>query len=121
MIAGRLGAIRKTEEAIPRTVKRLRRNASRAGEVLQPETLEYATSIIVFTTYAPCTFSAAVILQWYRVRGQVELAFKRFPSLASPRPRSLARTCVAEWGVAMANATAISSGERHVTEETPEV
>jgi len=82
VIAGRLGAIRKTEEAIKRAVKQLRRNASRDGEVLQPETLEYAKYIIVFTTFAPLTFSASVILQWYRVRWQVELAFKRLKSLA---------------------------------------
>jgi Transposase DDE domain len=82
VIAGRLGAIRKTEEAIKRAVKQLRRNASRDGEVLQPETLEYAKYLIVFTTFAPLTFSASVILQWYRVRWQVELAFKRLKSLA---------------------------------------
>lgn len=82
VIAGRLCAIRKTEEAITRAVKQLRRNASRDGAVLQPETLEYAKYIIVFTTFDPCTFSAAVILQWYRVRWQVELAFKRLKSLA---------------------------------------
>jgi hypothetical protein len=82
VIAGRLCAIRKTEEAIKRAIKQLRRNASRDGEVLQPETLEYAKYIIVFTTFAPLTFSASVILQWYRVRWQVELAFKRLKSLA---------------------------------------
>ncbi len=82
VIAGRLCAIRKTEEAIKRTEKQLRRNASRDGEVLQPETLEYAKDISVFTTFAPLTFSASVILQWSRVRWQVELAFKRLKSLA---------------------------------------
>jgi hypothetical protein len=81
VIVGRLCAIRKTEEAIKRAVKQLRRNASRDGEVLQPETLEYAKYIIVFTTFTPLTFSASVILQWYRVRWQVELAFKRLKSL----------------------------------------
>lgn len=82
VIAGRLCAIRKTEEAIKRAVKQLRRNASRDGEVLQPETLEYAKYIIVFTTFDLLTFSASAILQWYRVRWQVELAFKRLKSLA---------------------------------------
>jgi hypothetical protein len=82
VIAGRVCAIRKTEEAIKRTEKQLRRNASKQGEVLQPETLEYAKYLIVFTTFAPLTFSTAMILQWYRVRWQVELAFKRLKSLA---------------------------------------
>jgi hypothetical protein len=82
VIVGRVCAIRKTEEAIKRAEKQLRRNASKSGEVLQPDTLEYAKYIIVFTTFAPPTFSAAVVLQWYRVRWQVELAFKRLKSLA---------------------------------------
>jgi hypothetical protein len=82
VIAGRVCAIRKTEDAITRAHKQLRRNASRDGEVLQPETLEYAKYVIVFTTFDPLTFSAEMILQWYRVRWQVELAFKRLKSLA---------------------------------------
>jgi Transposase DDE domain len=82
LITGRVCAIRKTEEAITRAHKQLRRNASRDGEVLQPETLEYAKYVIVFTTFDPLTFSASRILQWYRVRWQVELAFKRLKSLA---------------------------------------
>jgi hypothetical protein len=40
VIAGRRCAIRKTEEAIKRAEKQLRRHASRDGEVRQPETLE---------------------------------------------------------------------------------
>ena len=82
VIAGRLCAIRKTNEAIKRTEKQLRRNASRDREKLQPETLEYAKYVIVFTTFDRLTFSASLILQWYRVRWQVELAFKRLKSLA---------------------------------------
>jgi hypothetical protein len=47
VITGRVCAIRKTEEAIKRAEKQLRRNASRDREVLQPETLEYAKYVIV--------------------------------------------------------------------------
>jgi hypothetical protein len=82
VIAGRMCALRKTEEAIKRAEKQLRRNASKSGEVLQPDTLEYAKYIIVFTTFAPLTFPADVVLHWYRVRWQVELAVKRLKSLA---------------------------------------
>ena len=71
VIAGRLWAIRKTEEAIKRAEKQLRRDASRDGEVLQPGTLEYAKYVVVFTTFDSLTCSAAVILPWYRVRWQV--------------------------------------------------
>jgi hypothetical protein len=82
VIAGRLCAIRKTEEAIKRAEKRLRRRASKKGEVLQADTLEYAKYVIVFTTFDPTTFSAAEVLHWYRLRWQVELLFKRLKSLA---------------------------------------
>src|SRR5262249_29613931 len=82
VIVGRVCAVRKTEEAIKRTEKQLRRNASKQGEVLQPETLEYAKYIIVFTTFDPLTFSAEAVLHWYRVRWQGELAFKRLTALA---------------------------------------
>ncbi len=81
-IAGRVCEIRKTEAAIKRAEKRLRREASKSGEALHPDTLAYAKYIIVFTTFAPRTFCAAVVLQWCRVRRQVKLAFKRLKSLA---------------------------------------
>ena len=82
VITGRVCAVGKTEEAINRTEKQLRRNASKQGEALQPETLEYAKYIIVFTTFDPLTFRADAVLHWYRVRWQVELAFKRLKSRA---------------------------------------
>ena len=62
VIVGRVCAVRKTEGAIKRTEKLLRRNASKQGEVRQPETLEYAKYIIVFTTFDPLTFSADAVL-----------------------------------------------------------
>jgi hypothetical protein len=81
-IAGRRWAIRQTEEASNRAGKQLRRTASRDGEVLQPQTLEYAKYRLVFPTFAPLPFSASVILQGDRVRWPVELAFTRLKSLA---------------------------------------
>lgn len=82
VIAGRLWASRKTEAALKRAVKQRRRHASRDGEVRQPETLEYAKYLSVFTTFDPLPFSAAVLLQWSRVRWPVALAFTRLKSLA---------------------------------------
>lgn len=81
-IAGRVCAIRKTEEAIEQAAKRLRRRASKKGEELRGTTLEYAKYVIVFTTFAPQTLSATEVLPWYRLRWQVELVFKRLKSLA---------------------------------------
>jgi hypothetical protein len=82
VIAGRVCAIRKTAEAIKRAEKQLRRTASKHGKVLRPATVEYAKYISVFTTFDPFTFSATPALHWYRIRWQVELAFKRLKSLA---------------------------------------
>lgn len=82
VIPGRLCALRKSEEAIKLTMKKLKRKASKRGREIQPETWEYAKYVMVFTTFSPQWFSAAEILQWYRIRWQVELVFKRFKSLA---------------------------------------
>lgn len=79
-IAGRLCALRKSASAIAKAERRLRRTASRKGTHLRPETLEYAQYVMVFTTWART--SAADILEWYRVRWQIELVFKRLKSLA---------------------------------------
>ena len=38
--------------------------------------------VIVFTTFPEPPFSAEDVLEWYRLRWQVELVFKRFKSLA---------------------------------------
>ena len=79
---GRICAIRKTNEAIELAIGKLRRRASKRGHTLRPETLEYAKYIIVFTTFPEHKFSANDILQWYRIRWQVELVFKRFKQIA---------------------------------------
>lgn len=81
-IQGRLCAIRKSEEAIAIAHKKLKRNASKKGHKLQPETLEYAKYVILFTTFPESDFSAEEVLEWYRLRWQIELVFKRFKSLA---------------------------------------
>ena len=49
---------------------------------MQPETLRFACYVIVFTTYPAEQFPASEVLEWYRLRWQVELVFKRFKSLA---------------------------------------
>ena len=81
-VPGRICALRKTGEAIAVAHGNLRRKASRQGRQLQPETLRFACYVIVFTTYPPERFPAAEVLEWYRLRWQVEPVFKRFKSLA---------------------------------------
>jgi hypothetical protein len=77
---GRVCALRKSETAIQSAERKLHRKASKKQTMLRPETLEYAQYVIVFTTWK--TAPAKQILEWYRVRWQIELAFKRMKSLA---------------------------------------
>ncbi len=80
--SGRVCALRKTGEAIRLAHRHLRQQASRKGQQLRPETLEYAKYVIVFTTFPAARSSAPEVLEWYRTRWQVELVFQRFKSLA---------------------------------------
>ena len=81
-VEGRICVIRKTEEAIRLAQTKLRRNAQNKGHSLRPDTLEYAKYVIVFTTFPEDSFTDIDVLQWYRIRWQVELVFKRFKSIA---------------------------------------
>ena len=81
-VAGRVCAVRKTQAAIAATQRKLQQEARKNGRKLQPQTLEYAKFVVVFTTFPVAEFSALLVLEWYRVRWQVELVFKRFKSIA---------------------------------------
>lgn len=81
-VKGRLCIIRKTEEAIKISHKKLKRHASKKGIEVKPETLIYAKYVIVFTTFPENQFTAFDILEWYRIRWQIELVFKRFKQIA---------------------------------------
>lgn len=81
-VQGRVCVIRKSEEAISIAHKKLKRAASKKGNELKPDTLEFAKYVILFTTFPGNEFSAESVLDWYRLRWQVELVFKRFKSLA---------------------------------------
>ena len=81
-VSGRVCAIRKSEEAIKLALDKIRKEAVRKGRKVQPQTLKFARFVILFTTFPEQTFDASQVLQWYRIRWQVELVFKRFKSLA---------------------------------------
>jgi hypothetical protein len=81
-ISGRLCAIRKSNEAIEISLQKVRRNAQKSGHSIKPETLEFAKHVIIFSNYPADSFSVKEILDWYRIRWQVELVFKRFKSIA---------------------------------------
>lgn len=79
-IAGRVCALRKTEQQIAKAHRRIKRQASTEQLKTKPEAWEYAKYVAVFTT--DTIASSETILQWYQVRWQIELAFKRLKSLA---------------------------------------
>jgi hypothetical protein len=81
-IAGRLCALRKSEEATERARRKIARKAQQGGPTPKAETLQYARYVMVFTTVPESDFSTAEVLEWYRVRWQIELVFKRLKTLA---------------------------------------
>jgi len=82
-INGRLCAIRKSNEAIKLAQEKARREAKKKGHKVRPETLEFAKYVLLFTTFPESEFACKDVLDWYRLRWQVELVFKRFKSLAA--------------------------------------
>jgi hypothetical protein len=79
-VAGRVCAVKKSKAAAERARARAERDSRRGGHQVQPETLEAAEYIFVFTTLA-AHVPAPAILEIYRGRWQVELTFKRLKSL----------------------------------------
>ena len=80
LIAGRLCAIRKSEVAAQKGRRRVQRESQRSGSQVRPETLEAAGYVFAFTTL-PDTIAAQAVMELYRGRWQIELAFKRLKSL----------------------------------------
>lgn len=81
-IAGRICALRKTRTAIEHAQRKLKRLASKHCQEIKPETLEFAKFVTVFTNFPPEEFPAKDVLEYYRLRWQVELVFKRFKQIA---------------------------------------
>lgn len=77
----RVCALKKSEEAAEKTRKKVRRIASKKGQKLRADTLEAAGYVIVLTTTPSTILSATRVLEIYRARWQVELAFKRMKSI----------------------------------------
>jgi IS4 transposase len=77
----RLIARRKPQEAIEAEHKRLRQNASRKQTKLDPRSLIAAEYVVLATSLAEEEFPADEVLAVYRLRWQIELAFKRLKSL----------------------------------------
>jgi len=79
-ISGRLIALRQSSEATRWAQKRLRRRALRSRLTVTPEALEFTEYFLLWTTLPP-TVATAQVLEWYRLRWQIELVFKRMKSI----------------------------------------
>jgi Transposase DDE domain len=80
-LAVRLIVQRKAPEAAEATRSALRRTAARKGKALDPRSLIAADFMILATSLPKSGYSAKAILAAYRLRWQIELAFKRLKSL----------------------------------------
>ncbi|OAV49868.1 transposase, partial [Rhizobium sp. WYCCWR10014] len=78
----RLIVRRKDPQQAQAEQKRLLKDARKRGKQPDPRSLEAAKYILLLTSLPAATFAPADILALYRFRWQIELAFKRFKSLA---------------------------------------
>jgi hypothetical protein len=77
----RVCAVRKSAAAYAKCVKAIEAEARKKHRVVRPGTLEYAKYVIVLTTLGVEVLETRGVLETYRSRWQVELAFKRLKSL----------------------------------------
>ena len=79
--AVRLVAAKLDPAAARRARRRRRRKAQQAGRTITAPTLAVAGWLLLITTLAAATWSAAAVLYVYRARWQVELVFKKMKQL----------------------------------------
>jgi len=79
-VALRICAMRLSEEAAEQSVRRAQKELSKKQRNLDPETLALHRYVIVATSL-PDSLSARQVLELYRARWQIELAFKRLKSI----------------------------------------
>lgn len=77
----RLIILCKTPEAAARSQARARAASRRGGHAVQPQTLRAADVVMLVTSLDQERYPAADVLALYRLRWQVEIAFKRLKSL----------------------------------------
>lgn len=80
VIPGRLIAVKRSRAATLHEQKRLRRKASRNQTSVSQSSLEAAAYFFLWTTLGEA-ISAKQLLKLYRIRWQIELAFKRMKSI----------------------------------------
>lgn len=76
----RLCALRKSKASAALAERKAEKKARKKGHQVRPETLKLAGFVLVLTSL-PSSWGAVLILELYRARWQVELAFKRLKQL----------------------------------------
>ncbi len=77
----RLVAVKKSREAAEKSIQQAKRKARKNGRKPDPRSLKAAWYTYVLTDLTPGDVSAKHVLELYRLRWQIELAFKRIKSL----------------------------------------
>lgn len=77
----RLCVLRKPDTATAEARRRMRRKASRNGHQPRESSLAAAAYVMILTSLPESEFTPAAVLELYRCRWQIELAFKRLKSL----------------------------------------
>jgi hypothetical protein len=80
-IRGRLIAVKRGRQAARRARRQTRRKAQRRQETISKEALFLAGYVFLWTTIPSRVMVATQIMELYRVRWQIELAFKRMKSI----------------------------------------
>ena len=80
-VKARLCAIRKSRQAAEEAKRAILKTASKKQRTVKPETLEYAEYILVITTLNRHQLQPRGVLELYRARWQVEVAFKRLKGI----------------------------------------
>lgn len=76
-LPGRVVALKLPAPLARQAARRAARRAAKQQKRLDPRSLEAAHYVLLFTTLPPQLLGAAAVLQLYRFRWQIELAFKR--------------------------------------------
>jgi hypothetical protein len=80
-VAGRLLGVRVSAKAAEAARRKVRAAARKKGKTPDARTLEACDYLFVFTTVSAERLAASAVLELYRFRWQIELAFKRLKSL----------------------------------------
>lgn len=80
-VSGRICVYRRDAEATRVAERKVRRTSAHKQYEIKPETIEAAKYVAIFTTTNEEDLPLAVVFELYRIRWQIELAFKRLKTL----------------------------------------